>query len=411
MIKRILIIFFTAFILRACYVLIFPQTPVVSDAAGYDAIGWNVERGAGYSLDGVHQSAFRVPVYPLFLAAVYQVFGHNFVAVRLVQSAVDSLTCVLIFLLAFEIFDGITAFTAALLTACYPVLVAYCGLVLTETLFTMFFVASSYLFTLWQKNGKTANLVFSGILFGVSVLTKPTIVLFPIGLYLTAVLVNLKGERLVSSGMIFLLIFAATIAPWTIRNKIVFNKVIPFCTIQGNSFKLVMLMGGPTPEAQATLNKILMSGKDEFKVDEDIKSKIDELSLTTGRLKLAENIIKSVRFLPKFWVTSHSGAFQIDLPNRQYIEEKNYAALAFKTFLLVLQIAMLASCAAGIYLSRKNYKYTLPLVMIFLYFCLHLNNVGRYHVPVIPFMLIFSAVTVLKIFNIKNENNTDKPAV
>src|ERR1044072_931220 len=48
-------------------------------------------------------SIIRLPGYPLFLAGVYAVFGHgNDTAVRVVQAVIDTLTCGLIALVAFE---------------------------------------------------------------------------------------------------------------------------------------------------------------------------------------------------------------------------------------------------------------------------------------------------------------------
>jgi len=48
-------------------------------------------------------SIIRLPGYPLFLAAVYALFGHdNNTAVRVVQAVIDTLTCVLIALVALE---------------------------------------------------------------------------------------------------------------------------------------------------------------------------------------------------------------------------------------------------------------------------------------------------------------------
>src|SRR5215471_19631746 len=47
-------------------------------------------------------SLIRLPGYPLFLAAIYSVFGHtNNGAVRIVQALIDTGTCALIALLAF----------------------------------------------------------------------------------------------------------------------------------------------------------------------------------------------------------------------------------------------------------------------------------------------------------------------
>src|SRR2546423_9638477 len=45
----------------------------------------------------------RLPGYPLFLACVYAIFGHgNNEAVRIVQALLDTMTCVLLALIAFN---------------------------------------------------------------------------------------------------------------------------------------------------------------------------------------------------------------------------------------------------------------------------------------------------------------------
>src|SRR3982750_2075301 len=83
-------------------------------------------------------SIIRLPGYPLFLAGVYAVFGHgNNTAVRMVQAGIDTATCVLMALVAFEwsIDDerkhraAIIAF--ALAAAC-PFTAIYVATILTE---------------------------------------------------------------------------------------------------------------------------------------------------------------------------------------------------------------------------------------------------------------------------------------
>src|SRR5262249_56594079 len=48
-------------------------------------------------------SIIRLPGYPLFLAAIYAVFGHgNNTAVRVIQAVIDTATCILIAWVVFE---------------------------------------------------------------------------------------------------------------------------------------------------------------------------------------------------------------------------------------------------------------------------------------------------------------------
>src|ERR1043165_7069136 len=74
------------------------------DSIGYEQIARNVLEHHVYShLDEppFAPTLVRLPGYPLFLAAIYSVFGHtNNTAVRVVQALLDTGTCVLVALLA-----------------------------------------------------------------------------------------------------------------------------------------------------------------------------------------------------------------------------------------------------------------------------------------------------------------------
>src|SRR5260370_25210689 len=80
----------------------------------------------------------RLPGYPLFLAAVYKVFGHgNNGAVRIAQALIDTATCGLIALLAFywepdEDRKRASAIAALALGAVCPFTAIYSATVLTE---------------------------------------------------------------------------------------------------------------------------------------------------------------------------------------------------------------------------------------------------------------------------------------
>src|SRR5438132_12561617 len=93
-------------------------------------------------------SLIRVPGYPLFLAAIYRVFGHtNNGAVRIVQALIDTGTCALVALLAFlwqpdERRKIATAIAALALAAVNPFTTIYAATILTEVPTTFLIVAA-----------------------------------------------------------------------------------------------------------------------------------------------------------------------------------------------------------------------------------------------------------------------------
>src|SRR5205807_6234726 len=89
----------------------------------------------------------RVPGYPLFLAGIYALFGHgNNEAVRIVQALIDTATCVLVALIAYNWTSDrrrrrTNACAAFLLAAVCPFSTIYVATILTETV-TMFLLAA-----------------------------------------------------------------------------------------------------------------------------------------------------------------------------------------------------------------------------------------------------------------------------
>ncbi|HEU5237823.1 MAG TPA: hypothetical protein VFU37_11815, partial [Pyrinomonadaceae bacterium] len=112
-------------------------------------------------------SLVRLPGYPLFLAAVYSVFGHtNNGAVRFVQALIDTATCGLIALLAFlwqpdKKKKRASAIMALALAAISPFTTIYAATILTEVptnfLMMAMFVAATFAFRNEFSTGGAEN--------------------------------------------------------------------------------------------------------------------------------------------------------------------------------------------------------------------------------------------------------------
>jgi hypothetical protein len=76
--------------------------------------------------------AYRTPGYPLLLAACRA----DVRAVRIVQAVIDTLTVLAAYLLARRALPPLACVFAAALVAFNPFLIYFCGLLLSETLFT-----------------------------------------------------------------------------------------------------------------------------------------------------------------------------------------------------------------------------------------------------------------------------------
>src|SRR5262245_13535671 len=106
---------------------------------GYDfyfALAQNIASGNGLVLvEGGHPITHRVPLYPLFLAAV--TLGHKvFYSVLLAQSLIGTGTVLCAALIAGEIFGSAVVLPAAAITAIYPYYVMHDTALQETSLFT-----------------------------------------------------------------------------------------------------------------------------------------------------------------------------------------------------------------------------------------------------------------------------------
>src|SRR5438132_3830156 len=160
-------------------------------------------------------SYIRLPGYPLFLAAVYSIFGHtNNGAVRIAQALIDTGTCALVALLAFywqpdEKRKRATAIAALALAAVCPFTTIYAVTILTEVPTNFFVVAMCLAATLAFRNGFTTEDTegslknrnnfkrslfwwsIAGLLGGVAVMLRPDCGLFVAAVGFTLVITTI----------------------------------------------------------------------------------------------------------------------------------------------------------------------------------------------------------------------------
>jgi hypothetical protein len=208
-------------------------------------------------------SFIRLPGYPLSLAAIYAVFGHNNnSAVRVVQALIDTATCLLIALVAFHWAPDkrkrAASIAALALAAACPFTTIYVATILTEVPTNFLAVAMCLAATLALK-AATRKLAFiwwaiAGLTGGVAVLFRPDSGLFAAAIGITIVVSSVvsAGSEITSGpfsfktktlfhglwrsaypGTVFSLAFCLALVPWTVRNKRVFHLFQPLAPTHG----------------------------------------------------------------------------------------------------------------------------------------------------------------------------------
>jgi Tfp pilus assembly protein PilF len=121
----VLVVFLLAFLIRVIYVLQQRANPQFAspllDPAYHDEWAWQLASGT-WKPDGPF---FRAPFYPLFLAGIYKLAGHDFLTPRLVQALLGSLSCVLTCLIGTRLFSRSVGLLAGLGAALYGTLIYF----------------------------------------------------------------------------------------------------------------------------------------------------------------------------------------------------------------------------------------------------------------------------------------------
>ncbi len=229
------------------FIAYFLSTDEPGDGRVYKQIAINLLEQRVFSLETqppFDPTLIRLPGYPLFIAAIYGIFGHgNDLAVRIMQAVFDTATCIIAAAIAWQFTEEEkrrkkSAGWTFVLAALCPFTAIYVATLLTETL-TTFLMAAMILTTVLAfkaKGGKSLAWWFlSGLLAGAAVLLRPDSGLFAAGIGLTLAVSGLVikskdapkfTRRLIDVSwriVVFSLAFVLILTPWTIRNYQVFH--------------------------------------------------------------------------------------------------------------------------------------------------------------------------------------------
>ena len=211
------------------------------DGRVYSQLARNVLEQHVYSHDTqppYTPSLIRLPGYPLFLAAIYSISGHNNnTAVRLVQAVLDTGTCALI---AWVVFEWAVeeerkhraAMLALGLAAVCPFTAIYVATILTEVptnfLAVAMVLAATFAFKATVRKRAIKWWIVTGVIAGLAVLFRPDSGLFAAAIGITLMLSSLRRIREATVyAAIFSLAFCVVLVPWTIRNRRVFHVFQP----------------------------------------------------------------------------------------------------------------------------------------------------------------------------------------
>jgi 4-amino-4-deoxy-L-arabinose transferase-like glycosyltransferase len=208
-----------------------------ADAVEYNRLALNLASGAGYTIHPGTPTAFRAPGFPLLLAGVYRISYEGYLLAYLTQCLLGSLTCLLIYWLARELVSERSARIAAVLSALYFPSIYSCTVFMSETLFSACLALGLVALIRYMRLGGIPYLVLSALALGWSTLTRPfSILLLPLFVIVVAAGMMRKGRLRLAPLVVFTAVFLSVVAPWSIRNYLVYRQVVLLTTNGGSTF-------------------------------------------------------------------------------------------------------------------------------------------------------------------------------
>jgi 4-amino-4-deoxy-L-arabinose transferase-like glycosyltransferase len=381
-----------------------------SDAQDYQRLAVRLVTTGKYADERGIPISLRPPLYPVVLAAIYSCFGlKNNDAVRVAQAGFGLLAVVLVYQIGIIAYSRQVALWAAGIFSCYPSLLVYANLLLSETLFTLFVVAFTWLVLEAIKRQRISLVIAAGVVMGLAALTRSIMLLF-LPFLATFLLVCWQGglSRRFMVAAVATLAFLVTIAPWAVRNT----------RIQ-KTFTLIDVMGGrnammgnyeytPLERSWATFADVqgeqawdrVLYSKHRFETP-ITQGRLDKLALRYAiEFILAHPWLTVKRDLVKFFnfwqlerevmAAARSGYF-VNMPAGWQLP---LGIVICASYAIVLIAAVFGSCCAR---PLDSHLHWFLLISILFPCAVHtlIFAHSRYHLPIVPLLIVYAAAAIV----------------
>ena len=402
------LIFLTALLLRVIGIFVY-GVDYSGDSVEYDTIACNIVQGHGYSLSQsppFKLTTHREPTYPLFLALIYRIFGHNTLMVVIIQCLIGSLTCVLIYKTALEIYDDDrVAFLATLINAFYLPIAIFNLRLYSETIAILLVAIIAYnLVQILKKKENWVNYLCLGITTGILILNKLVFQFFPFFILIVIMILS-KGKKVVGKNLVCLLLAAIVVFPWLLFNKRVHDSYDMGHSVRmGGIFFYTRVandgMAYPLEMEGNLYGKFLeleLSGIDTSGINAEYIHKAIDI-IRKHPLRYVAGIFLEIKNLWRFSV--HAG--EIDTSNRitlQGVRGKIY--LSIKYIFLIVNFVILFTGIAGFFMKIGKKSGALMSIIFYstLIYVLICRATPRLNVPVLQLMIILSAYFMVKVYD------------
>jgi hypothetical protein len=210
------------------------EQPGAGMSSDFDARALAIVAGQGILMRDISDPSdtsllAHAPGYPIFLSAVYSVTGRSYFTVQLIQNAINSLSPVLLFLIAGNLISWRVGFASGILSGVSHHLSYYSNLVLSDSLCPLPILIAVYVLVRAGFRTRASLWIYAlaGSMIGLSAWIRPNPMLM--GIAFAILLVVLAGwrRRVILNGIVLASASFLAIAPITIRNYVLYDEFVP----------------------------------------------------------------------------------------------------------------------------------------------------------------------------------------
>jgi len=379
-------ILFAAFSFRLGWALLVPVVPQ-SDAMMYDGFARELLAGHGYAFPGGGPTAYWPVGASALYAAAYRLFGTGGAGIAIVNIAMGVAMAAAAYGLARRGFGERAGLIAGLLVACWPAWIQFSTVPNSELPCALLLMLALLVRRL-DRPGPLLRAILSAALLAGSAYMRPIVMPLFVALPILDWIRHRDWKRALVDLVAMLLVAAALIGPWALRNKALFGHAVPIST----NFGANLWMG----------NNPASNGGYMALPDIGIVNEVDRDQYFK---RIAVDFIKAH---PGRYAALTLARVRLSLDRESVGVAWNSGGLPPETLLplkLVSSLYWLAALALGIVgfarLLRADWLnlFDPVIVAIGLVFATAILVVGgdRYHLPADPFIAIVAAVALARI--------------
>lgn len=370
------------------------------DPAWYDQAALNILQG-----DWGPFPLFRAPLYPALLAGVYGLFGHDLIAARVLNVALQAATAWGLLRIGSAYMGARTGIVAGLLFAVNGTAIYYGGEILSSSAELL-----AAVFCLWSvlrllRNPGYDAVAVCGLAWGLAAVTRPNfLMLFPVVMAMALLLVRRHRVarsssdplRTLCTGLVWLAAAFTPILPVTAANWILGGEPVLIATQGGVNFWI-----GNNPESTGILSVLPGYGNTwtmedaQLEADREAGRPLDTGELSTFYFKKGWSFLLAHPWESTRLMIRKSALFfnRFEISNNKHI--LYFAALSpWLPALLWLNFGLLIPLAVlGCFVlwRRIETKFMLVLILTYAASVILFFVTARFRLPVVPWVTLLAA--------------------